>query len=235
MMISWKRIYAIFIKDYKDFSRNLAVSTMVVLPIILAAFYNRLDMNSIDSFYMLFNLTFAMVATYVQCCLIAEENEKNTLRGLMLSPASTTDILIGKSLLSSILTVVVLYFSALFLDYKPDHIAVIVIAMMVSLIFYIGLGTLLGIFAKSVMDASIIVLPVLLIFSFGGFGMVLIDQYPILKFIQYLPNVQLIEIAQKVEAGIVLSDVIMNLVIIGVWGIGIFALTAVVYRKRMVD
>lgn len=56
---------------------------------------------------MSINITFSMVATYVQCCLIAEEKEKNTLRSLMLSPASTSEILIGKSTLTFISTMLI--------------------------------------------------------------------------------------------------------------------------------
>src|SRR5690606_39173865 len=96
---------AIFQKDFKDFSRNMAVSVVIIIPPILAAIYGRMGVDSIESHYMIINIAFSMVAAFVQCCLIAEEKEKNTLRGLMLSPASTGEILAGKSLLSFILTI----------------------------------------------------------------------------------------------------------------------------------
>ena len=40
--------------------------------------------------------------------MIAEEKEKNTLRGLLLSPLNTFEIFIGKSLLSFLLTVLMI-------------------------------------------------------------------------------------------------------------------------------
>ncbi|CAM5711206.1 ABC-2 type transporter transmembrane domain-containing protein OS=Lysinibacillus sphaericus OX=1421 GN=LYSIN_03142 PE=4 SV=1 [Lysinibacillus sphaericus] len=42
MNMSFTRIQAIFMKDYKEFSRNYAVSVMVFLPLILAFLTTRL-------------------------------------------------------------------------------------------------------------------------------------------------------------------------------------------------
>ncbi|GKV56079.1 ABC transporter permease [Sporosarcina sp. NCCP-2222] len=235
MTFSWKRVNAIFMKDYKDFSRNFAVSIVIFLSPVLAAIYGRIGVTAIESHYMLINLTFAMVAAFVQSCLIAEEKEKNTLRGLMLSPASTTEILTGKSLLSLVLTLFTILLSMFLAEYKPANIAVVAIAILLSALFYIALGTLLGLFAKSVMEASVIVLPVMVIFSFGTFITSLAEQYPILKAATYLPNIQLLEIGIKVEAGAGFGDVWLQLAVIAAWVVVMFMLTAVVYRKRMVD
>ncbi len=87
MNISMTRIQAIFMKDYKEFSRNYAVSVMALMPLVLAIFIKS-SSTTIATYFLLINMTFSMVTTYVQCSLIAEEKEKNTLRSLMLSPAS---------------------------------------------------------------------------------------------------------------------------------------------------
>ncbi|MBW8349790.1 ABC transporter permease [Bacillus sp. IITD106] len=235
MTFSLKRINAIFQKDFKDFSRNMAVSVVIIIPPILAAIYGRMGVDSIESHYMIINIAFSMVAAFVQCCLIAEEKEKNTLRGLMLSPASTGEILAGKSLLSFILTIGVILFSIVLAEYHPQNIGVVSIAIILSTFFYIGLGTLLGLFSKSVMEASVIVLPVIIVFSLGSFITALANQYPILKVANYLPNIQLIELAKEVEAGASLVDVITNLGVIMGWVVVIVILTIITYRKRMVD
>ncbi|PIC77271.1 ABC transporter [Sporosarcina sp. P19] len=235
MIVSMKRMNAILMKDFKDFSRNLYVSTVLILPIGLAALYGRTGVNSIESQFMLINLAFVMIATFIQCCLIAEEKEKNTLRGLMLSPASTAEILGGKSLLTFILTMFVVVVTAYLSDYRPANISVIFTAFFLSTFFYIALGTLLGLFSKSVLEASIIVMPVFAIFSLGSFLPMIIDQYPILKIGMYLPNVQLIELATKVEAGAGFVDVLLELFIILAWTILIFLLTRIIYQKKMVD
>ncbi|MFD1708353.1 ABC transporter permease [Siminovitchia sediminis] len=235
MTFSWKRVNAIFVKDYKDFSRNYAVSTIIFLPPIMAAFYGRMGNISIEAHYLVFNMAFTMVAAFVQCCLIAEEKEKNTLRGLMLSPASTLEILGGKSLLSILLTIFVILLSAFFSDYRPEPVGIISIAMMLSILFYIALGTLLGLYARSVMEASLIIMPVMIVFSFGTFLTSLTERYPVLKIIDYLPNVQLLELAKQMESGGGMADIFSNLAIIAAWLIVTSICTVIVFRKRMVD
>lgn len=51
MNMSFTRIQAIFMKDYKEFSRNYAVSVMVFLPLILAFAYNKIGTSSIDAYF----------------------------------------------------------------------------------------------------------------------------------------------------------------------------------------
>ncbi|KRG14083.1 ABC transporter, partial [Lederbergia galactosidilytica] len=168
MIFSLKRSMAIFQKDYKDVIKNYFVSTSALMPILLAAFYGRMGVETISGHYMVFNLTLCLVAAYVQCALIAEEKEKNTLRGLMLSPASTLEILAGKSLLSFIGTAIIILISAFLIEYKPMDLVVISLAMVLSILFYIGLGTLLGLLTKSVMEASVVIMPFFGLFSFGS-------------------------------------------------------------------
>ncbi|MCM3636306.1 ABC transporter permease [Sporosarcina luteola] len=235
MMISWKRVNAILQKDFKDFSRNLAVSSVIFVPIISGAFYGRMGVDSIDTHFMLVNMTFGMVAAFVQCCLIAEEKEKNTLRGLMLSPASTADILGGKSLLTFTMTMVVVFFTIYLAEYKPANFVIIAAAIVLSSFFYIALGTLLGLYSKSVLEASVIVMPVIIVFSLGSFITLVVEKYPILQVATYLPNIQLVELATKVEAGAGFGDVLVEFAIILGWVIASLILTVVIYRKRMVD
>ncbi|WHT48454.1 hypothetical protein QNH10_01015 [Sporosarcina thermotolerans] len=129
----------------------------------------------------------------------------------------------------------VLILSVFFGDYRPQNVLIIGVAFAFSAFFYIGMGTLLGLFAKSVMEANVIVLPVLLFFSMGTFALPFAEKYPVLKVLEYFPNVQLIEIAAKVEAGGGFGDTFLPLGIILAWAIAMFGLTVVVYRKRMVD
>ncbi|MTD30599.1 ABC transporter permease [Planomicrobium sp. YIM 101495] len=235
MNMSIKRINAIFQKDFKDFSRNSAVSVTILFPLIMAFIYKNMDTVTLDTYYLLFNMSFAIIATFIQCCLIAEEKEKNTLRGLMLSPASTTEILAGKSLLTFTVTVIALGLTAWIAGYEPTNMFIITAALGLSTLFYIAVGTLLGLLANSVMEASVIVLPVLGIFSFGSFGLAFAEKYPILQALEYLPSSQLIELARKVEEGAALSTVWPQFAVIAIWIAVAIAATIIVYRKRMVD
>ncbi|ETT82709.1 ABC transporter permease [Viridibacillus sp. FSL R5-0477] len=235
MNTSVKRIQAILVKDYKEFSRNIAVSSMIFLPLILAAMYARMGVDTIQGYFMSINITFSMVATYVQCCLIAEEKEKNTLRSLMLSPASTSEILIGKSTLTFISTMLIVGGCMYFSGYMPGNLVVMALALMLSAVFYIAVGTFLGLFAKSVMESSVIVLPVLAIFSLGPMGMAFIENYPILKVVEWLPSVQIILLGELLEKSYALGDLIKPFAVIIGWIIVAAIATVVTFKKRMVD
>ncbi|TKI63084.1 ABC transporter permease [Lysinibacillus varians] len=231
MNMSFTRIRAIFMKDYKEFSRNYAVSVMVFLPLILAFAYNKIGTSSIDAYFLPINLVFAVVTAYVQCCLIAEEKEKNTLRNLMLSPASLEDILIGKSLFVFIVTVVVVSLAIFLVGYEPANLLILAIALLLSTVFYIALGTLCGLFAKTIMEASIIVMPVMLIFSFGPFALSLASAYPILELAKWLPSSQLVLLAEALEGPYTMMDCIIPIVTITVWSLLTWGITGFIYKK----
>ncbi len=236
MTFSIRRINAIFQKDFKDISRNSAVSVTALMPLIIAFVMGKMnDTIAIEGHYTVINFTMIIVGSFVQCGLIAEEKEKNTLRGLMLSPASTLEILGGKSLLSLIAMMIIVVIGAFMTGYQPEHMVIIAIAILFTSFFFIGLGTLLGLFAKSVMEASVIILPFMCIFGFGTMITMFADKYPILRVMDYTPNMQLMDIAVKVESGVGLGGVWLNLGIIALWIIGIFTLTIIVFKKKRMD
>ncbi|MBY0122213.1 ABC transporter permease [Bacillus sp. S/N-304-OC-R1] len=235
MIFSMKRTIAILQKDYKDLSKNMFVASSVFMPLVLAAVYGRAGVKEISGHYMIINLTLCLVAAYVQCSLIAEEKEKNTLRGLMLSPVNTMEILAGKSLLSFIGTIIVIIAGAFLTEYKPANLFTVSIAIALSTVFYIGLGTVLGLVTKSVMEASVVILPFMGIFTFGSALGVFADKYPILKAAEFLPNTQLIELAAQDELGASFIDIGLNLAVILAWVVAIYIVAVIIYRKRMMD
>lgn len=235
MTISMKRIMAIFQKDMKDLYKNMYISTTIIMPLVLALFYGRMENLTIEVHYLVLNLTLAIVTAFVQCAIIAEEKEKNTLRGLMLSPASLPEILGGKSLVTFILTVVTIVVCAMLMGYEPANIGIVAIAIMISILFYIALGTLMGLISRTVIEASVLILPVMFIFGFSSMFQSFAEDYPILEVIDYLPSIQLIEVAAKVEAGSGFTDVLGNLGIILAWVVVAMIATAIVYKKREMD
>ncbi|MFD0588770.1 ABC transporter permease [Paenibacillus sp. GCM10027627] len=235
MTFSMRRVYAILQKDYKDISRNMFVFVTLFLPLLMAAFYGRMGETTVYADYMIINMTFVLVGAYVQSSLIAEEKEKNTLRGLTLSPASTLEIFLGKSLLSFIATAVVVVASMLLLDYSPQNVPAVAIALIVSTAFYLAIGTLIGLYTKSVMEASVAILPVVGVFTFGSALLPFIEQFPVLSVLEYMPNMQLLDLAVQVEAGAGFADVAVNLLIILAWAVVMNALSVYVYKRRMVD
>ena len=235
MNISVKRIQAIFMKDYKEFSRNYVISSVVLMPLVLALFYGRVGSNSIDMYFLPLNITLSMVTTYVQACLIAEEKERNTLRGLMMSPASTFDILFGKSLLVFLTTGIILAVSCYLVGFAPKQIIVIALALALSTAFYLALGTICGLFTKSIMEASLAVLPVMIIFTFGPLALSLGEDHLLYKIVEVLPSTQLIRLAELSQANAAFTELIGAFSIITAWTAGAIAISVVLFNKRTKD
>ncbi|WP_226528617.1 ABC transporter permease [Metabacillus niabensis] len=235
MTFSVKRTLAIFQKDYKDISKNMYVSFTAIIPLVMALLYGSQGEMTIDTQYIIINMTLSLVAAFIQCSLIAEEKEKNTLRGLMLSPASTVEILAGKGMLTFITTIFIITVSCFLIEYKPENVMVIAIAIVLSTLFYIGLGTFLGLMTKSVMEASVVIMPFFFLFTFSSYALLLAEKFPILKAVEYMPNTQLVELAREVQSGAGIVDVWTNLIVIMIWIIVIFALAYRIFKKRMMD
>ncbi|SHG57330.1 ABC transporter permease [Ornithinibacillus halophilus] len=236
MSFSLKRINAIFQKDLKDLSKNMYIGSIIVLPILMAFLYSIGDGETpILLHYLVINLALSSVTAFIQCAVIAEEKEKNTLRGLMLSPASLTEILTGKSLVSLILTVVTIALCMVITGYEPTNLPLVILAIFVASLFFLALGTLLGLLTRSIIEASVVILPFIFLFGFGSMAKPFIEEITWLKFMEYLPNSQLEEIAYGVEVGAGFSDILENLAIILVWVLVGVILTIFVYKKRELD
>lgn len=221
MNLSIRRMQAIFMKDYKEFTRNYAISIMLLAPIIFAAMFEK------ELIIVVLNLTFGMLTAFVQATLIAEEKERNTLRSLTLTPASPLDILIGKSSLVFVMTAFIIAVVAFVMDFVPD--APMTIALILMTILFIALGTICGLYAKSVMEATLTVLPVLFIFSLGSMLSSFADRFPFLKVADYLPSAQLL-LLDLGEKGA--PAVIMN---ISIWTIIACIAAYLLYVKRLKD
>ena len=107
-MTSIRRIQAVFIKDYRDFLKNAYMLSTGVIPLFFAFIFNQGEGAQSEAAFMPIVLSMVIVGSFIQAGVIAEEKEKNTLRGLLLSPLNTAEIFIGKSLLSAVLSVIMI-------------------------------------------------------------------------------------------------------------------------------
>src|SRR5690625_3469761 len=206
--ISFSRIHAIFMKDLWEFSRNYAVSLMILMPIVFAIMYKQMMDSKIGLSLVIVSIALGLLTTFIQASFIAEEKEKNTLRNLLLSPASLLDILIGKSLLVLVITVVALTVSFYILDFMPGGLYFI--ALILILLIYCALGTISGLFANSTLETTYTILPVTFIFAFSPFIYALREKFAILEIFKWLPSTQFAEIAIE-------EDIVLGFIVIVVW------------------
>ena len=165
MSISLKRARAIFVKDYKEFSRNYAVSIMLIFPIIFAFLIRGAGPSLPGAFGFVLNCSFVILTSFAQSMLDRARKERNTLRSLMMTPATTMDVLIGKSTLVFVMSVVVLAIATYILGYEPASIWAFVAAIILSIILYTAAGTICGLFSKTLLEASLSIIPVAIVFT----------------------------------------------------------------------
>lgn len=237
MNISMKRIQAIFMKDYKEFSRNYTISVMLLFPLLFAFMYRseNLDASTIFMYAFVLNFSLAMMTSFIQACLIAEEKEKNTLRSLMLTPASMFDVLFGKSLFVIVMSVVTFALTIYILGYFPNGAALawFIVALVLSIVLYTALGTICGLFSKTVMEATLAIFPVLIIFTMGQFGELFADRFAAASVLQYLPSAQLAQLMDAAIHGG--ANLLQPTAIIAAWTVIITIFSLIIYKKRLMD
>lgn len=235
MIFSLKRVNAIFIKDWKDLQRNSYILFTLAIPLVFAAMLGRMNAaTDVLSTYPI-NLALIIAGAFIQAAMVAEEKEKNTLRGLLLSPASTLEILIGKSALSGLMTILVIIGSIIFSGYTVPSLPLFSLSTLLGLVFYLATGTILGLLSRTVMETSIIGMPVLIIFGMSSMFKPMVENATLINIIELLPNEQLNQIWFGLSDGKGAADILMNLFILFLWVAVSFILTIVIYKKRRFD
>lgn len=235
MSISLKRARAIFVKDYREFSRNYAVSFSVIVPILFAFLFRSAGPSLPGAIGFLLNTSLVLLTCLVQACLIAEEKERNTLRSLMMTPATTMDVLIGKSTLVFVVSAVALAIATYILGYEPASIWAFVVAIIFSIILYTAAGTICGLFSKTLLEASLSIMPVALVFTGAPWGVLLADDFPIFKVLEYAPSVQLVHLLDIQNIGFTTGDLLKPLLIILTWTVVLTIVSVVLYQRRLKD
>ncbi|PWA12308.1 ABC transporter permease [Pueribacillus theae] len=235
MTLSFKRVFAIFQKDWKDLLKNSYIIFTMAIPLIFAAWLGRIGTE--DGFLHSLPISLALVISgcFVQAAMVAEEKEKNTLRGLLLSPASTTEILIGKSLLTAAVTIVIIIGSIFLSEFNVQSISLFSLLILLNLVTFISIGTILGLVSRTVMETSIIGMPVMLIFGMGSMFKTMIENETLLKILHYLPSEQFNEAWLSMSEGGSFGSIGNNLLILLVWCIVALVISFITYRRSSFD
>lgn len=235
MTFSMKRVQAIFLKDWKELLKNSYILFTMAMPLALAAWMGRIGMDNTQFATMPISLSLVIAGCFVQAAMVAEEKEKNTLRGLLLSPANTIEILIGKSALTSTVTIAVIIGSIFLSEFKVPSIPAFILLVIFNLIIFILMGTILGLVSRTVMETSIIGMPIMIIFGMGTMVNSIVDSKIIQSILNYLPNEQFnIALLELGKGGGILS-ISENLLILAAWCAATLFITIITYKKRRFD
>lgn len=235
MTFSLRRVSAILLKDWYDLLKNSYILFTLAFPLLFAVWLGNMDVKSTYSFVFPINLALVICGCFVQAAMVAEEKEKSTLRGLLLSPATTLEILIGKSALSAIVTLVVIVASIFLTGFKVPSLPLFSLSILLCLIIYIAIGTLLGLLSRTVMETTIIGMPVLTLLGMGSVLKETIDNKIFAKIVDFLPSEQFNQIVMNISQSNNSNNTGKSLLILLAWVIVSLAITVITYNKRRFD
>ncbi len=226
------RVMAIAEKDFKEFMRNMMLLTMPILPIVMSLIFSKTPLQGEGGeslAILMIAICLGAVLTGTMMTMIAEEKEKNTLRGLVNSPASMLDILIGKSLVVSFFTIITIFISLIIIDVSVLTNGKMIIGFILLFLFFLFIGIAIGLAVKNVSETSVYYLPVLFLFAMAptfsnmGFDK---DNF-FVKLNSYSPTAQYNLLAQNND--------IKHIIIIGIWTLISFIITAFLFKKNSID
>lgn len=227
------RIMAIFEKDLKEFTRNMMLFTSTLIPIVLAFMYGNMGEPSEEASALLISVLVGVAFSAILCSgimtMMAEENEKNTLKGLVQSPASMMDILIGKSLVVIVMTGISLVLSLVIMDANLSWSPAVTAAVLLLGIFFLNLGIAVGLEVKSVATTSVYLLPIMMVFGFTPMIEIMVadEMHLVRQIADYLPLYQYVFIQE--------GDMTEPLLILLTWVILSLIYASWAFKKRMQD
>lgn len=170
MDITMRKISALLHKEIKMFPKNKNVLLISLLPVVFSVIYSRTfgeeanGMSNVAMMFMCVTMNIVLVAAFVMAMLIAEEKEKNTLRTLMLSGISPTEFLIGKMIITIIITTIsniIIYF---IFNLNASYLGSYLLIITSNVIIMIIVGAVIGILSPNLMSTGVIGMPVLMVF-----------------------------------------------------------------------
>ncbi|HDR7793075.1 TPA: ABC transporter permease [Bacillus luti] len=234
MTFSMRRVSAIFRKEVQDFKSNSQVLLMASLPIIFAFIFSRFGQGS-AGVGIITLMSFLFVAGFVQSMVIAEEKEKHTLRVLMLSPASSVEVLLGKSILTACLTLIICIVNLFILDQLGGNLLLLGLIMLCGTVLFIIIGTVIGLLAESVPQTSLIGMPILMTMYLAVQFEPMVENKVIKTMIEYLPTSHMAKAINSLVDGAGFSSISGHMLNVGIWFVISLAACLIVYKKKQLD
>lgn len=153
----------------------------------------------------------------------------------MLSPASSIEVLIGKSSLTGIITVAICFINLLILGKLEGNIALLLFIFVLGMLIFTLIGTCIGLIAQNVPQTSTIGLPILMVFLIGDFIAGFVKNEVVTKIVEYLPTRHIGLAVSSVIKGEDFSAITSNLLNITIWLVAVLVITLFVYRKKQMD
>ena len=170
MGANMREAFVIFRKQVRDTLKNKEILIQfVLLPVLAVIMENAVKIEGMPENYFikLFSVMFAGMAPLVSmAAILAEEKEKGTLRVLLMSDVSPFSYLLGTGTYLWLLCMAGSAVMAAAAGFGVWQLMVYLSVMGAGLAVSVAAGAALGMFARSQMMATSLVMPVMLVLAF---------------------------------------------------------------------
>ncbi len=162
--MSLSRVMALVVKEIQDLRRNGSILAMLAVAPGMTLLWSKV-MNFPPFTAATIGILFAviMVGTYTPAMMLAEEKEKNTLRVLMLSPATPTEILLGKGLVTLLGVLVATAIIMPISGAQAQNLPLFLLTIIAGTVFVIMLGFIIGLLSPNQMATGYIGMPIYIV------------------------------------------------------------------------
>lgn len=228
--MNFYKIRATIYRDIRECLTNYAVLSLLLLPLMMAALYGVTARNLGELpdllVYTVIGVILAAVTTNIPLMLYAEENEHSILKLVIHKKSDLLNNIIGRSILSLVITGVLIVLSLLILDVLFIISPVMIIGFILAAIVFLNLGIYSGILSK--LQSTSTVSGVVILFFLGMTPLIesfnLSEGHIIRTIAELTPVYQLIALHNNAE--------IMPCVILSVWVVVTLFLVFFAVSKR---
>lgn len=242
MEFSARRVNALFKKEIKDLGKNMNVLMMCLMPLAFCIIYSKLfetsiageNLGKLEILILCVGMNLTLVSSFVIAMLIAEEKEKNTLRTLMLSAVSPWEFLLGKAIITLLLSVITNI--AMFFIVRADikYLGMYTLLTTLVVLSMILIGAIIGIIAPNQMATGVVGMPVLMILLMIPIFAMLNETLK--KIANFLPSYNMNVLFGKLFKGQPMgSEAFYNVAVILAWILISAVAFAYTYKKRGLD
>ncbi|MFP7495133.1 ABC transporter permease [Terribacillus saccharophilus] len=226
------RLSAMLVKEYHDLKSNFTILSVVIVPIFMAVLFSRMEGEKDFGLSFVFLMAVAFVTMYAQAVLLGEEKEKNTLQVLLLSPATSTEIMMGKSIISVVLTIITFVVALFVIDVKIESPVMLGVILLLALIFFAAVGTLIGLLSENLVQTSMYILPLSFLFGFSPMIKMYFTDGIIADILSYSPGEYIMEACLAAVNGEAFSSYRGDIFWLIGWTVAALLVTFIVFKKR---
>jgi ABC-2 type transport system permease protein len=189
---------------------------------------------NLNRFYLTLFLVMSltMVGVFVVPYMLVEEKEKNTLKAVLVSPATYADVVAGKGLVGLFYALLVAVILLLLNDGFGGNVAVTILSVLLGAIFLVQAGLLMGAVFQTISQVNSWSTVVMLVLMLPGMlGDFLPPPEPIPALMKLIPTSYMVEaMNQGMSNSVTLSSAAINLGVLAVTSLAAFS--AVIWSLR---